>query len=44
MRRREFIALLGGTAFAGPIAARAADDRLLPTIGFLGSDPASFSP
>src|SRR6201997_154614 len=43
VRRRRFLTAFGGAA-AWPIAARAADERLLPTIGFLGSDPASFSP
>jgi putative ABC transport system substrate-binding protein len=42
MRRREFIAVLGG-AVAWPVGVFAQPDRL-PTIGFLGADEAIFSP
>ena len=40
MRRREFIALVGGAAVC-PFAANAQQQRKLPTIGFLGANTAS---
>ena len=43
MNRRDFMAAVGG-AMAWPTAAKAQAAGRLPTIGFLGADPAGFAP
>jgi putative ABC transport system substrate-binding protein len=43
VRRREFIALMGGAA-TWPLGAYAQQANRLPTIGFLGADASAFSP
>jgi len=43
MRRRDFVTLLGGTVMAWPTAASAQPGKL-PSIGFMGADPATWRP
>jgi putative tryptophan/tyrosine transport system substrate-binding protein len=43
MRRREFIAFLGSTTVAWPLAARAQQPNKVPIIGFIGPDAANWN-
>jgi putative tryptophan/tyrosine transport system substrate-binding protein len=44
VKRREFIALVGGAATVWPLVAHAQQAGKLPTIGFLGTDASVFAP
>jgi putative ABC transport system substrate-binding protein len=44
VRRREFIALASTAAAAWPLPTLAQQPSKLPTIGFLGTDPALWNP
>jgi putative tryptophan/tyrosine transport system substrate-binding protein len=43
MRRRQFVALIGGTAIAWPLGAHAQEPGKRPTIGVLGADAPSWT-
>jgi putative tryptophan/tyrosine transport system substrate-binding protein len=41
MRRRKFVALLGGVVAAWPVAARAQNRGKIPRVGFMGNSTAA---